>query len=121
MTPAELAPYARKAFGAERRTWLMLGLLLLLLGLAAVVIPLLATTLGEALPIAAIGAVVAVLPGALMTRVGLKSVDAHPLILALEQHPERIAVVSFSYLQGLRGYTKQANVTLDGRVWSFPV
>ena len=121
MTPAELAPYARKSIRGERRTWLILGLLLLILGAAVVVIPLLATDLGEALPLVGVGLVVAVLPGVAMTRMGLKSPDAHPLILALEQRPEQVRAVTFGYQARLRGYTKLAHVTLKDRVWSFPV
>ena len=121
MTAAELAPHARKSVRGERRLWLVLGALSLFLGAALVVIPLLATHLREALPLAAVGLVVAVLPGALMTRVGLKRLDAHPLIVALERHPEQIRAISFGYQGGLRGYVELANVQVGARVWSFPV
>lgn len=121
MTAAELAPHARKAFRGERRIWLVLGGLLLVLGLPLVAIPLLATSLAEAMPLTMIGLLAAVLPGAFMVRFGSRSMDVHPLVVALEKHPEQIREVSFAYMEGFRGYRRIAEVTVGERLWSFPV
>jgi len=128
MTPAELAPHARASVRATRRTFLVLGALLLTLGLFVVGLLAAVTLSGGTrpedgvLPIAIVALVVAVLPGGLLTRIGLRRDDAHPLVVALERDPDRLRAVGFGYREGLRGYTRIANVTLtDGRAYAFDV
>jgi hypothetical protein len=126
LTPLELAPYARRSVQGARRTWLALGLIVLALG--SVVFAILAgvSLSGAARPedgvpfIAGLTFVIAVLPGLFMTRAGMKRDDHHPLVLALEQHPERVRAVTYSYQAVGGGWARVATVSLrDGGVHAF--
>lgn len=129
MSPLELAPYARAGLRSGRMTQLALGLILA--GLALLILGILAavTISGAAdperdgiLPISVITLVVAGLPAAWLLKLGLPHESRHVLVRVLEQHPEKVRSVAFSYRQDLSGYTRIAHVVLtDGSSWDFDV
>lgn len=123
MSYGELAKHARADLAGGRRFMVALGGLLLALGLVgAGIVALAASPADQPLVMIGIFVVVAILPGALMVRAGLARLDAHPLVIALEQRPENVRAVSHAYQEGLRGYRKLAIVQLaDGSSHSFEV
>jgi len=129
MSPLELAPYARASLRSIRMTQLAVGLILAGLGLLVLGILAAVTISGAAdperdgiLPISVITLVVAGLPAAVLFRMGLPHESRHVLVRVLEQHPEKVRTVGFSYRQDLSGHTRLANVLLtDGSSWDFEV
>lgn len=129
MSPVELAPHARASLRSTRMTQLAVGLILAGLGLLVVGILAAVTISGAAdperdgiLPIAIITTLVAGLPAVLLIRSGLPHESRHVLVVVLENHPEKVRAVSFSYRQDVAGHTRMASVTLtDGTTWDFPV
>ena len=123
MTHAELAEHARAEIARGRRTWLLLGALLLGLGVAgAGIVAMAASPADHPAVLIAVFGVVAILPGALMVRAGLARVDAHPLVVALAHRPGDVRSVGHAYQEALRGYRKLAIVELaDGSTHSFEV
>lgn len=128
MSPLELAPYARA--GLRRARIVQLALAAILGGLALLVVAiLLAVTLaGAARPedgvpiIAGITFVVAGLPALLLLKLGLPHESRHVLVRVLEQHPEKVRAVAFSYRADDARAARVAHVTLtDGSTWDVEV
>jgi len=129
VSPLELAPYARASLRSARMTQLALGLILAGLGLVVLGILAAVTISGAAdperdgiLPISVLTLLVAGLPAAILFRMGLPHESRHVLVRVLEQHPEKVRSVGFSYRQDLGGHTRLASVLLtDGSRWDFEV
>jgi hypothetical protein len=126
LSPLELAPYARRSVQSARRMWLALGLIVLALGSVVFVILAGVSLSGAARPedgvpfLAGLTFVIAVLPGFFMTRAGMKRDDRHPLVLALEQHPERVRGITYAYQAVDGDWSRVATVSLtDGSVHAF--
>lgn len=128
MSPLELAPYARASLRQGRVTQLAIAAILGALGGLVLAILTAVTIAGAAGPddgipiIALITALVTLLPMALLLWKGLPHESRHVLVRVLEQHPEKVRSVSFSYQQTPTGALRVASVLLTDRTtWSFPV
>lgn len=128
MSPLELAPYARASLRQGRVTQLALAAILGGLGGLILFILVGVTISGAAGPddgvpiIAAITALVTLGPMAGLLWKGLPHEGRHVLVRVLEQHPEKVRSVSFSYQSGPSGHVRFASVLLtEGTTWSFPV
>ena len=128
MSPLDLAPFARAGLRRARVTQLAVAAILGGLGALVVAILTAVTLAGAARPedqvplIAGITAVVTMLPALLLLRMGLPHESRHVLVRVLEQHPEKVRRVTFSYAQTARGHVRIAHVELtEGTHWNVEV
>ncbi len=128
MSPLELAPFARESLRRARTTHLALAAILGGLGTLIVGILAAVTTSGAAGPddgvpiIAIFTFFVTFPPTAWLLRLGWAHESRHVLVRVLEQHPEKVRRVSFSYAQSSAGHVRMASVELtEGMTYSFPV
>lgn len=128
MSPLELAPFARESLRRARTTQLALAAILGGLGSLIVGILLAVTLSGAASPddgvgfIALLTFVVTAVPAGLLLRMGLPHESRHVLVRVLEQHPEKVRRVTFSYAAAGGGHARLASVeTTEGQAYSFEV
>ncbi|MFO0714079.1 MAG: hypothetical protein U0353_29750 [Sandaracinus sp.] len=127
MSPLELAPYARASLRRDRMVQLALAAILGGLGALVIAILLGVTISGAAGPddgvpiIAGITFAVTVLPALWLLKLGLPNESRHVLVRMLEQHPEKVRHVSFSYVHQSGSPTRLASVESAEGTWSFAV
>lgn len=128
MSPLELAPFARESLRRTRTT--QLALAAILGGLGALVVGILAavTLSGGARPedgveiIAIFTFVVTALPTALLLRGGWSHESTHVVVRVLEQHPEKVRSVGFSYQSRGGAHVRLATVeTTESLTYTFEV
>lgn len=104
VTLAAIAPYARGEVRRQRRWWLVLGGLLLLLGIfGASLVGVAASPRDQPLLLISIFVGVAVLPGAALFATAFRWPTHHSLVRALERERERLRSVSYTYMKNIEG------------------